>query len=217
MKKVNQKNNLFNKNSTAFNFYKTKENILNIPESNNHKKFVKINKNIKNKDLSYISFFFILTTGQKYQVSGNLNDSFKSILNNFISDQCPSAYKNKIILALFEGKKIDNNKSLIQNNIKDGSKIILVVQDSENRDQNMYNDFINEVSSKPLSDSISTQASTLTLDNEDKELLKNIYKLLQKLVKQKENKNNDIYSKTISCNENNSECHIYILINISMG
>ncbi len=217
MKKVNQKNNLFNKNSTAFNFYKTKENILNIPESNNHKKFVKINKNIKNKDLSYISFFFILTTGQKYQVSGNLNDSFKSILNNFISDQCPSAYKNKIILALFEGKKIDNNKSLIQNNIKEGSKIMIVIQDSENRDQNMYNDFINEVSSKPLSDSMSTQASTLTLDNEDKELLKNIYKLLQKLVKQKENKNNDIYSKTISCNENNSECHIYILINISMG
>ena len=210
MKKVYQKNNLFNKNSIAFNFYNTKENILNIPERNNNKKYVKINKNIKNKNLSYISFFFILNSGQKYQVSGNLNDSFKSILNNFISDQCPSAYKNKMILALFEGKKIDNNKSLIQNNIKEGSKIILVVQDSENRDQNMYNDFINEVSSKPLSDSMSTQASTLTLDNEDRELLKNIYKLLQKLVKQKENKNNDIYSKTISCNENNSECtHIH--------
>lgn len=211
MKKVGQKNNLFNKNSTAINFYKPKENKYNnIPESNDNKIFVKKNKNIKNQDLSYINFFFILTSGQKYQVSANLNDSFKSVLDNFISDQCPSDYKNKIVSALFEGAKIDNNKSLLQNNIIEGTKVILVVKDSQNRDQNMYNDFINGVSSKPLSDSMSTQASTLTLDKEDKELLKNIYTLVQRLVNQVENKNDNIYSKKNSCHENNSECkHIH--------
>ena len=68
------------------------------------KKNYNIKKNPKNQkhskfDLNSIMFYILLTSGQKYKILANPNDSFQSVLNRFIFEQCPSQYKNKIGVA----------------------------------------------------------------------------------------------------------------------
>ena len=132
--------------------------------SKNSIKAKNINDTTPDKNSILINFFFLFSTGQKFQVSGNPNDLFKTVLNNFISDQCPSDYKNKIKTALYNGAKADENKSLKDNKIEEGSKVLLIILDSINTDKETYDAMIKQPAARPkLSDSTSTLNSILSL------------------------------------------------------
>ena len=89
-------------------------------------------------------------------------------------------YKNKIGVALFGGDKINLNKSISDNNIKEESKVVLQI----NNDNNFESaPIIGRTDNDVLSDSISTQASIISLDEEDRKLLYNIYEILKKIEK----------------------------------
>ena len=172
-----------------------------------------IKKNLKNQryskfDLNSISFYIILMTGQKYRIYANKNDSFQSVLNRFISEQCPSKYKNKIGVALFDGLPINFNKSIEDNKIEEGSKVVLQVNDLTEPNLERSNNNI-------LGDSISTQASIISLDNEDRELLSNIYELLKKIERNQNlliEQNKKYMHSCKECSHIHSSCHEHGLV-----
>ena len=64
---------------------------------------------------------FSLTMGQSYNIAGNASDTFQSILDEFLKDNNLLNFRNKIVGAIFEAKKLEFNKTLSENNIKEGS------------------------------------------------------------------------------------------------
>ena len=189
----------------------------------------KLNNHFENKDLS-ITFFFLLMTGNKYQITAKTNDIFQNVLDKFLLEQCLSDFKNKnkIRNAMLNAKLIDNSKTLSENEIKEGSKVIIITAFSNDMDQFSYNAVINEPAARPiLSESKFNKNSTLTLDDEDKKLLMNIYEYVKKCHNLIEEKNqnpninlnininlnlniNQMKNKN-SCKINGSKCfHIHI-------
>ena len=70
-----------------------------------------------------ISFTLKLSTGPKFDLNENPNDTFHNILNRFILNQCP---KNiNLGPALFGGNLVDRNKTLIENKITQGSVVVI--------------------------------------------------------------------------------------------
>ena len=95
-----------------------------------------------------IIIVFKVSIGEDYIVVANLYDSFKSILNKFIFEQCPNI-RNKIQIALCKGRKVDFNKNLMENNITENDCILLYVDDLinnslmiESKEDNQYKNYI---------------------------------------------------------------------------
>ena len=183
--------------------------------SKNSIKAKNINDTTPDKNSILINFFFLFSTGQKFQVSGNPNDLFKTVLNNFISDQCPSDYKNKIKTALYNGAKADENKSLKDNKIEEGSKVLLIILDSINTDKETYDAMIKQPAARPkLSDSTSTLNSILSLDSEDIFLLMKLYDFIQKLneIKNSSTNINSSEEDKLECSHIHSKIHEHGLV-----
>ena len=194
-----KENNKLMLNAGKFLISSTFNNFINILKENNSKK----------DNISLISFYFLLTTGQKFRITANPKDLFKTVLDKFLSEN--TNLKITINGALFNAGKIDMNKTLSENNIVDNSSIVLIVSNTNNVDPYTYNALIN----KPLlSDSISTNSSLLNLNEDDKKLLLNIYELLKKVKENQEKLMGRIKNKDKndnSCDKNNSNCsHIHI-------
>ena len=175
--------------------------------------FLNINNHFENKDLS-INFFFLLMIGNKFQIKAKANDIFQNVFDKFLLEQCPPDLKIKIGRAVFEGKKIDYNKTLSENQIKEGSKVLIITAMTNNLDPQTYNTLINEpVGRSLLTDSKINQNSSLTLDNEDKKLLLDLYEYLKKchnLLEEINQNINQIKNKN-SYKTDGSECsHIHI-------
>ena len=81
-----------------------------------------------------ITIFFSLSTGPRYSLKANPYFSLKSILNSFIQSKCPTLI-NKITVVLFKGIVLDLNKTLLENNIKEGDNMILAIQNIPNKSQ----------------------------------------------------------------------------------
>ena len=88
---------------------------------------------------------FRLSIGGEYKFIANLNESFKYILNKFISEQCPN-FNHKIRIALCKDRKVDFNKKLIENDIQENDCILLLVDDIISSDliSNIENEKNNE-------------------------------------------------------------------------
>ena len=76
---------------------------------------------------SIITFSIEFSTGQIYTIEANPNDLFQLIYDKFINEKCPINLRDKISLVLYEGKKVEFNKTLEENNIKENSVIIFFI------------------------------------------------------------------------------------------
>ena len=76
---------------------------------------------------SIITFSIEFSTGQIYTIEANPNDLFQLIYDKFINEKCPINLRDKISLVLYDGKKVEFNKTLEENNIKENSVIIFFI------------------------------------------------------------------------------------------
>ena len=98
-----------------------------------------------------IKFSIRFTTGQCFNnITGYPNQTFQSILDTILKNNNLEYFKSKIGIAIFEAQKIELNKTLSENKIKEGSIILVVIKNEEKNT-------IDTPSS--LGDSISTSAS----------------------------------------------------------
>ena len=76
-----------------------------------------------------IKFKVQLSTGNTYNIKGFPNSTLFSVLNNFIINKCPTIAKIK--MALNDAKVLDMNRTLSQNNIKEGTTVILMTENKK--------------------------------------------------------------------------------------
>ena len=84
-----------------------------------------------------ITFNLSLSTGQTFKLTNYSYEIFQSVLDKFFQEKCLTNYIMKV--ALIEGNKIDLNKTLIENNIKNGSKVVIMLNKNENNTLNNDN------------------------------------------------------------------------------
>jgi len=128
-KRINNSiNNLDNKrinNNSSINIFK--KNTINNNRNNINQEFNQsFSSNFKFSS-SKIDFYFVLTTGEKYFMSSNKYILFKKILAQFISERCPKQYINQIKTAVCDANIINFNKTLFENNIKNQSLVLLII------------------------------------------------------------------------------------------
>ena len=191
-----QNQNFYKNNNSNDIMYKTFYN-------SNPYKYALNNKTTKPK----ISFTIKFTTGQSFPVKGNSDQTFQSLLDDTLKKNNLEYIRNKIGMAIFEARKIELKKTLSQNQIKEGSVILIIIKNSENTPNPM---------TKSLSDSVSTTASfsdiMLNLNdlNEISELV--LLQIYNKYVNRIRN-SQKIYqarnSKINLCNGNNECTHIH--------
>ena len=97
-----------------------------------------------------IKFSIRFTTGQSFNVSGNPSETFQSILDKTIKQNNLENFRSKIGIAILEATKINLNKTLSENKIKEGSVILIIIKNPENE---------TNYTKKSLTDSVSTTAS----------------------------------------------------------
>ena len=85
---------------------------------------------------------FISSTGQSYEFTANSKENFNSIYNNF-NKSYNFTNSNKKPIALCNGENVQFDKNLEQNNIKDDSVVVLVIQD-ENESESMLNQLMQQ-------------------------------------------------------------------------
>ena len=105
----------------------TKENMNNISVAMDHYiKSVNSNPdNNKNIDLNKeISFKFSFKNGQTFNIKAKLSDKFEDIVKKFRESQCPEELKYNLSLAFNKNVKINFDKNIHDNNIKEGDIIL---------------------------------------------------------------------------------------------
>ena len=85
------------------------------------------------KPSNTITLKFRLSSGEEYDICGEENDLFKTVLDKFISEH--SEINNKNINALYNDNKIQLNKTLLENNIKENNIIILEIKGPEENEE----------------------------------------------------------------------------------
>jgi hypothetical protein len=123
-------NNNSNDNKPSFNLNElnrpTKQNMNNIRSAmNNIFKISENNRdNNKNIDLNKeISFKFSFNNNQSYNIKAKLSDKFEDIVKKFRESQCPEELKYSLSLAFNQNAKINFDKNIHENNIKEGDII----------------------------------------------------------------------------------------------
>ena len=110
-----------------------------------------------------ISFEFDFVTGEIFKVKGNKNDKFQTVLNDFILNQCP---KNRIIKgAICNATKVHNDKTLIENKINEGSKILIIVEINPNAPSNNNNNLFPNNMQAPNNNFISPLQNNILVPN----------------------------------------------------
>ena len=85
---------------------------------------------------------FFSSTGQSYEFTANSKENFNSIYYNF-NKSYNFTNSNKKPIALCNGENVQFDKNLEQNNIKDDSSVVLVIQD-ENESESMQNQLMQQ-------------------------------------------------------------------------
>ena len=159
-----------------------------------------INNSINNNYSSFINFFLAFSTGQKYQVNGNIHDTFQSVYDRFMKEQCPSIYKNKITSLLFMANRVDKNKKLYELGIKEGSIVVLYIGEINSVDH----DTCSVLTKLPINEE---SDQLLQRDDDEQKLLKDINKIIKDYIENKVKKK----SIPATCKTNNLECsHIHM-------
>jgi hypothetical protein len=121
----NNNDNKFSFNLNALN-RPTKQNMNNIRSamSNYFKSSNSNGDNNKNIDLNKeISFKFSFNNNQTFNIKAKLSDKFEDIVKKFREGQCPQELKYNLSLAFNKNVKINFDKNIHENNIKEGDII----------------------------------------------------------------------------------------------
>ena len=92
----------------------------------------KTNKNQHDlKPENKIKFYLQTSIGDKFEVSGYSDETFQSILNKFKEIHNRPEYKN-INTAVYKGSIIQNNKTILENNIEEDGIILISIYENKN-------------------------------------------------------------------------------------
>ena len=127
MKKSNDNNLLSNINQKISSLDDRKKNLI-IDAFNETINFSSPSSNIDNNNLANlekeITMRFLFTNNITIPVKGKLNEKFIDVFKRFQKNQCPEPLKKFSPLALHETILVENEKTLSENNIKDGDPIL---------------------------------------------------------------------------------------------
>lgn len=84
-----------------------------------------------------ITFYLSFTTGQTYQVTDNINNSFIKVVDTVLIEK--NMINKKIKTAIMNANKIDIFKSLLDNKITNNSRVIVLVEDKPQQKYNNNN------------------------------------------------------------------------------
>ena len=126
---MNDLNKQFNSLSLAkqTTINKAFNNYINRPNRNGNKS-INNNKIDLNKEIS-MEFRFL--NGQRLYMKAKLNEIFKDVFKRFHENECPSSLKAFTCSATHNGLRVDKEKTLYENDIKDKDIVAFFNEDTE--------------------------------------------------------------------------------------
>ena len=92
-----------------------------------------------------ITFTITFQMGGTFTFSDNPNNKFKTTFDKFLKEKNLEHYKNYIYAVLYDGLKVDFEKTLSENNIKNGSNIIITFNNTPGQNININNNINNNM------------------------------------------------------------------------
>ena len=92
-----------------------------------------------------ITFTITFQMGGTFTFSDNPNNKFKTTFDKFFKEKNLEHYKNYIYAVLYNGLKVDFEKTLSENNIKNGSNIIITFNNTPGQNININNNINNNM------------------------------------------------------------------------
>ena len=90
-----------------------------------------------------ITFTITFQMGGTFTFSDNPNNKFKTTFDKFFKEKNLEHYKNHIYGVLYDGLKVDFEKTLSENNIKNGSNILITFNNTPGQNININNNMNN--------------------------------------------------------------------------
>ena len=92
-----------------------------------------------------ITFTITFQMGGTFTFSDNPNNKFKTTFDKFLKKKNLEHYKNYIYAVLYNGLKVDFEKTLSENNIKNGSNILITFNNTPGQNININNNINNNM------------------------------------------------------------------------
>ena len=92
-----------------------------------------------------ITFTITFQMGGTFTFSDNPNNKFKTTFDKFFKEKNLEHYKNYIYAVLYNGLKVDFEKTLSENNIKNGSNILITFNNTPGQNININNNINNNM------------------------------------------------------------------------
>ena len=92
-----------------------------------------------------ITFTITFQMGGTFTFSDNPNNKFKTTFDKFFKEKNLEHYKNHIYGVLYDGLKVDFEKTLSENNIKNGSNILITFNNTPGQNININNNINNNM------------------------------------------------------------------------
>ena len=92
-----------------------------------------------------ITFTITFQMGGTFTFSDNPNNKFKTTFDKFFKEKNLEHYKNYIYAVLYDGLKVDFEKTLSENNIKNGSNILITFNNTPGQNININNNINNNM------------------------------------------------------------------------
>ena len=92
-----------------------------------------------------ITFTITFQMGDTFTFSDNPNNKFKTTFDKFFKEKNLEHYKNYIYAVLYDGLKVDFEKTLSENNIKNGSNILITFNNTPGQNININNNINNNM------------------------------------------------------------------------
>ena len=92
-----------------------------------------------------ITFTITFQMGGTFTFSDNPNNKFKTTFDKFFKEKNLEHYKNYIYTVLYDGLKVDFEKTLSENNIKNGSNILITFNNTPGQNININNNINNNM------------------------------------------------------------------------
>ena len=92
-----------------------------------------------------ITFTITFQMGGTFTFSDNPNNKFKTTFDKFLKEKNLEHYKNYIYAVLYDGLKVDFEKTLSENNIKNGSNILITFNNTPGQNININNNINNNM------------------------------------------------------------------------
>ena len=114
-----------------------------------------------------ITFTITFQMGGTFTFSDNPNNKFKTTFDKFFKEKNLEHYKNYIYAVLYNGLKVDFEKTLSENNIKNGSNILITFNNTPGQNININNNINNNMNNNNQGQGFAFHAS-ITKAGKDK-------------------------------------------------